>query len=44
MKMADGKLVDNPRRAGDIAWRDALKHETENIGEHTASEIQIELK
>jgi quercetin dioxygenase-like cupin family protein len=44
MTLADGKVVDNPRGPGDVAWRDALKHETENIGEHTALEIQIELK
>jgi quercetin dioxygenase-like cupin family protein len=44
MTMADGRKVDNPRRPGEVAWRDALKHETENIGEKTAVEIQIELK
>ena len=44
MTMADGKAVDNPRRPGDVAWRDALKHVTENIGEHQAVEIQVELK
>jgi len=44
MKMADGREVDNPRRPGEVAWRDALKHETENIGVKTAVEIQIELK
>jgi len=44
MTMADGKVVDNPRRPGDVAWRDALKHETENVGERTAVEIQIEIK
>jgi len=44
MKMADGRLVDNPRKPGEIAWRDPLKHETENIGDHTAMEIQVELK
>ena len=44
MKMADGREVDNPRHPGDVAWRDALKHETENIGAKTAVEIQIELK
>ena len=44
MKMADGKEVDNPRRPGEVAWRDALKHETENIGAKTAVEIQIEIK
>ena len=44
MKMGDGREVDNPRRAGEVAWRDALKHVTENIGDHTAVEIQVELK
>ena len=44
MTMADGRKVDNLRKPGDVAWRDALKHETENIGEKTAVEIQIELK
>ncbi|HUI80796.1 MAG TPA: hypothetical protein VLY24_22880 [Bryobacteraceae bacterium] len=44
MKLADGRVVDNPRRPGEVAWRDPLKHETENIGDHTAVEIQVELK
>ena len=44
MKMADGSEVDNPRRPGEVAWRDALQHQTENIGDKTAVEIQIELK
>jgi len=44
MTLGDGRVVDNPRRPGDIAWRDALQHETENIGEHTAVEIQVEIK
>ncbi|HEV3331442.1 MAG TPA: hypothetical protein VG096_10700 [Bryobacteraceae bacterium] len=44
MKLGDGSVVDNPRRPGEIAWRDPLKHETENIGDHTAVEIQVELK
>ena len=29
MKMGDGREVDNPRRPGEVAWRDALKHATE---------------
>jgi hypothetical protein len=37
-------VVDNPRGPDDIAWRDALQHETENIGDHTAVEIQVEIK
>ena len=44
MVLADGKAVDNPRHPGDIAWRDFMQHETENIGDRTALEIQIELK
>jgi hypothetical protein len=42
--LPDGRVVDNPRSAGEIAWRDATKHVTENVGAHTAEEIQIELK
>ncbi|HSP69300.1 MAG TPA: hypothetical protein VLN48_16350 [Bryobacteraceae bacterium] len=44
MTLADGKQVDNPRRPGEIAWRDAYSHTTENVGDRTAVEIQIELK
>ena len=44
MKLGDGKVVDNPRRPGEVAWRDPMKHQTENIGDHTAMEIQVELK
>ena len=44
MTLADGKQVDNPRRPGEIAWRDPYRHTTENIGDRTAVEIQIELK
>ena len=44
MTLADGRKVDNPRKPGEVAWRDAYRHTTENIGDHTAAEIQIELK
>jgi quercetin dioxygenase-like cupin family protein len=44
MTMSDGKQVDNPRRPGEIAWREAYSHTTENVGDRTAVEIQIELK
>jgi beta-alanine degradation protein BauB len=44
MKLGDGRVVDNPRHPGDIAWRDALKHQTEQMGEKTAMEIQVEIK
>jgi len=44
MTLADGKQVDNPRRPGEIAWRNPYRHTTENVGDRTAEEIQIELK
>jgi hypothetical protein len=42
--LPDGRVVDNPRSAGEIAWREATKHVTENVGARTAEEIQVELK
>jgi hypothetical protein len=42
--LPDGRLIDNPRVAGEIAWKDATTHVTENVGERTAEEIQVELK
>jgi quercetin dioxygenase-like cupin family protein len=44
MALSDGKLVDNVRRKGEVAWRDAMQHSTENVGNQTAMEIQVELK
>ena len=44
MKLGDGRVVDNPRHPGDIAWRDALKHQTEQMGDQVAVEIQVEIK
>ena len=44
MTMADGRVLDNPRKPGEIGFRDRLKHVTENIGDKTAVEIQVELK
>ena len=44
MELADGRVVDNPRRPGETAWRDYMKHATLNVGKQTAVEIQIELK
>jgi hypothetical protein len=44
MKLGDGRVVDNPRQPGDIAWRDALKHQTEQMGDKPAMEIQVEIK
>ncbi|HWF08207.1 MAG TPA: hypothetical protein VG297_07075 [Bryobacteraceae bacterium] len=44
MAISDGRVVDNVRRKGEVAWRDAMQHSTENVGSQRASEIQIELK
>jgi uncharacterized RmlC-like cupin family protein len=44
MELADGRVVDNPRRPGEVAWREFMKHSTLNVGKKTAVEIQIELK
>lgn len=44
MAIKDGKTIDNVRHKGDVAFRDALSHVTENIGARRAMEIQIELK
>jgi quercetin dioxygenase-like cupin family protein len=44
MALSDGRLVDNVRGKGEVAWRDAMKHSTENVGNKTAMEIQVELK
>ena len=44
MELADGRVVDNPRRPGEVAWRDYMKHSTLNVGKQTAVEIQVELK
>ena len=44
MELADGRSIDNPRRPGEVAWRDYMKHSTLNVGKQTAIEIQVELK
>jgi hypothetical protein len=44
MKLADGTTVNYQRKAGEAAWRDALKHATENLDDHTAAELQVEIK
>jgi quercetin dioxygenase-like cupin family protein len=44
MVLSDGRLVDNVRHKGEVAWRDAMKHSTENVGNQMAMEIQVELK
>lgn len=44
MKLGDGRVIDNIRKPGDLAWRDALKHETEQMSDKASAEIQIEIK
>lgn len=44
IRRSDGTVIDNVRKAGELAWRDAQKHETENLADQQAVEIQIELK
>jgi quercetin dioxygenase-like cupin family protein len=44
MTFPDGTVNDNKRKKGDVAWRDALKHTTENVEDGHAEEIQVELK
>ncbi len=44
MAFPDGTVNDNRRKKGDVAWRDALKHSTENVEDQHAEEIQVEMK
>jgi quercetin dioxygenase-like cupin family protein len=44
MTFPDGTANDNRRKRGDIAWRDALQHSTENVEDQHAEEIQVEMK
>jgi quercetin dioxygenase-like cupin family protein len=44
MTFPDGTVNDNRRTRGDIAWRDALQHSTENVEDQHAEEIQVEIK
>jgi quercetin dioxygenase-like cupin family protein len=44
MTFPDGKVNDNKRNRGDVAWRDAVKHTTENVENTHAEEIQVEIK
>jgi hypothetical protein len=42
MKLGDGKVIDNPRRPGEIAWPDALNH-VENIEDRTGNSGRAEV-
>jgi len=40
----DGKEVDRQTKAGDVRWRDALKHANENLSDKPTESIVVELK
>ncbi len=40
----DGKEVDRQTKAGEVRWRDALKHANENLGDRSTESIVVELK
>ncbi len=42
--LADGMTAGNRRKAGEAAWREAVKHSVENVGDARMEEIQIEFK
>jgi len=42
MKLGDGKVIDSPRRPGEIAWPDALNH-VENIEDRTGNSGRAEV-
>ena len=40
----DGKEVDRQAKAGEVRWRDAVKHANENLGDKPTESIVVELK
>ena len=40
----DGTTRENRRRAGEVGWRDPVKHSIENLGDQRMEEIQVEIK
>ena len=40
----DGKEVDRQGKAGEVQWRDAVKHANENLGDKPSESIVVELK
>ncbi len=40
----DGKEADRQVKAGEVRWRDALKHANENLGDKSTESIVVELK
>lgn len=42
--LSNGTIADNLRKRGEVGWREAVKHQAENVGDKRAEEIQIEIK
>ena len=40
----DGKEADRQLKAGEVRWRDVLKHASENLGDKPTESIVVELK
>jgi quercetin dioxygenase-like cupin family protein len=40
----DGTTRENRRRAGEVGWREPVKHSVENLGDQRMEEIQVEIK
>ena len=40
----DGTTRENQRKAGEVGWRDPVKHSIENLGDQRMEEIQVEIK
>ena len=40
----DGTTRENRRKAGEVGWRDPVKHAIENLGDQRMEEIQVEIK
>ncbi len=41
---ADGTTADHQVKAGEVRWRDAVKHANENLGDKPTESIVVELK
>jgi quercetin dioxygenase-like cupin family protein len=40
----DGATRENRRKAGEVGWREPVKHAIENLGDQRMEEIQVEIK
>ncbi len=42
--LANGSIVEAHRKAGEVGWREPVKHAVENLGDQRMEEIQVEFK